>query len=222
MVIKQFDLMREKLQYFYNDMAREAEEERRYRREAEAIAGTDELTRLFNRRAFFDFLGKRLEELSGNRGVLAVVYLDLNGFKPINDTHGHATGDHVLRVIGRRLIEHTRSGDFAARVGGDEFAVVFTSVANKDAAADAGRRLVAAISREIECDGTEADGCTETTLALRVGVSAGISLYPHHGTTAEQLVECADKAMYGVKRSLGGERSAPTGTSVAVFDPDAV
>ena len=209
MVIRQFDLMREKLQYFYNDMAREAEEQRKQRAEAEAIAGTDELTRLFNRRAFFEFLEHRISEGAVASPGVAVIYFDLNGFKPINDTHGHQMGDYVLQTIGRRLIDLTRVGDFAARVGGDEFAVVLTSFSVKTDAEEAAWRLITAVSDGIEREGVD----------LTVGASAGISFYPTHGASAEELVERADRAMYRAKRSLGEERSAGRGSALLVYDP---
>jgi len=197
MVIRRFDLMREKLQYFYNDMAQVAEEERRQREEAEAIAGTDELTRLFNRRAFFQFLGHRIEDARSVEGRLAVVFFDLNGFKPINDTYGHVLGDQVLRSVGRRLVSTTREGDFAARVGGDEFAVVFSRVEDAEGAMEAAERLVQRVAEPFREDDWD----------LRIGVSGGIALYPEHGKSAETLFEKADQAMYRAKASLGSQRS---------------
>lgn len=197
MVIRRFDLMREKLQYFYNDMARVAQEERKQREEAQAIAGTDELTRLFNRRAFFQFLGHRIEDARSVEGRLAVVFFDLNGFKPINDTHGHLLGDQVLRTLGRRLISTIREGDFAARVGGDEFAVVFSRVDDTSAAIEAAERLLQRVAEPLR----------EGERDLRVGVSGGVAIYPEHGDSAETLVERADQAMYRAKASLGDDRA---------------
>lgn len=209
-VVRQFDLMREKLQYFYNEMARQTETEREERQKAEAIAGTDELTRLFNRRAFFEFLSRRIEEAeAAGRDALAVIYFDLNGFKPINDSHGHALGDRVLQTVGRRLLNATREGDFAARVGGDEFAVVLTSVSDISSAEQAAARLVSAVAGQIHLEGKD----------LTVGLSAGIALYPDHGRAAEPLVERADRAMYAAKASLGPDRTASE-SAVRAYSPE--
>ena len=201
-VLQQFDAMRERLRYFYDDLAREAETQRKHREAAEFIAGTDELTGLANRRAFFDYLIRSLGENS--RGV---IYFDLNGFKPINDTYGHHVGDRVLAILGSRLSHTVRSGDIAARVGGDEFATVLTAVPDRDAIEEAAQRIIDVLSEPIHHEG----------LSLRVGISAGIALYPEHGETAEQLVQHADHAMYLAKESLGPERGVTATSAMKVY-----
>jgi diguanylate cyclase (GGDEF)-like protein len=221
-VLQQFDAMRERLRYFYDDLAQEAEAQRRHREAAEFIAGTDELTGLANRRAFFDYLIRSLgdgssedsaqertssEHASPDRPSRCVIYFDLNGFKPINDTYGHHVGDRVLAILGDRLSHTVRSGDIAARVGGDEFATVLTAVPDRGAIEEAAQRIIDALSDPIHHEG----------LSLRVGISAGIAVYPEHGQTAEQLVQHADHAMYLAKESLGPERGVTAASAIQVY-----
>jgi diguanylate cyclase (GGDEF)-like protein len=224
-VLQQFDTMREQLRYFYDDLAREAEAQRKHREAAEFIAGTDELTGLANRRAFFDYLMRSLrdgspehpshssqegtssEHASRDRPSRCVIYFDLNGFKPINDTYGHHVGDRVLAILGSRLSHTVRSGDIAARVGGDEFATVLSAVPDRAAIEEAAQRIIDTLSEPIHHEG----------LSLRVGISAGIALYPEHGETAEQLVQHADHAMYLAKESLGPERGVTAASAMKVY-----
>ena len=153
----------------------------------------DEITGLPNRR--------RLEEqLTASAPAwlssLAVIFLDLDGFKGVNDRLGHAVGDDVLRETGRRLQDAVREGDVVARYGGDEFVVV-CEVADADAATEIAERLRESVERPFEVAGEE----------VRIGASIGVSLAATHGRrlTTEQLVRAADQAMY-VAKSGGGNR----------------
>ncbi|PWV64454.1 diguanylate cyclase domain-containing protein [Plasticicumulans acidivorans] len=148
----------------------------------------DELTGLANRRRVLDAL---LEATGARNAQLALLLIDLDGFKAVNDTLGHAAGDAVLRTVAGRLREATRRSDLPARLGGDEFVVL---VATGDAREDAqwlARKFAHAIARPVPYGATQA----------RVTASIGIALYPQDGRSAETLFAAADAAMYAVKRS---------------------
>lgn len=150
----------------------------------------DTLTGLANRRLLMDFLTKSIA-LSGrkNRRV-AVIYLDLDGFKPINDQLGHDVGDQVLVSVAKRILSVVRESDLASRVGGDEFVVVAQEIDGRSGAEIMAKRILEAIQAPMML------GEAERTL----GVSIGVAIYPQHGSTAEELLHVADKAMYLVKK----------------------
>ena len=157
---------------------------------AEHEAVTDELTGLANRR----LLLARLDELAGGSEPHALVLLDLNQFKEINDTLGHPVGDELLRRLGPRLAGTARQGETVARLGGDEFAVLLPGIGTEDAALRAAKRVLAGLLGAFVIDG----------LTLFVTASAGVALGPRHGSDGPTLLRCADVAMYQAKRSGGG------------------
>ena len=170
--------------------------------ELAAHAATDALTGLPNRRAFIDALRRMLAQAARDgRGVL-VAFVDLDGFKRINDQHGHETGDDFLVAMARRLQAALRAGDLLARLGGDEFVVIGTapSFAEAPAAARAfGERVGAASAGEFRLG--------EVTLHYE-GASVGAVAVDPRSTGAEEALRQADAAMYAVKR---GRRTTPTG-----------
>jgi diguanylate cyclase (GGDEF)-like protein len=159
--------------------------------EAQNLANFDPLTSLPNQRLTIDRLQQAVALAVRDRFRCAVMFVDLDGFKAINDTLGHAAGDEVLRQIAQRLTHCVRSSDTAGRIGGDEFIVVLSHV---DTAEDAGRvaaKLIAAVREPIDVYGTP----------CQVGASVGIAVYPDHGADADTLLARADEAMYAVKKN---------------------
>jgi diguanylate cyclase (GGDEF)-like protein/PAS domain S-box-containing protein len=150
----------------------------------------DPLTELANRTLFFDRLRQSIHAARRESGQVAVVMLDLDGFKAVNDAFGHAVGDEVLKELGSRLRKGLRATDTAARIGGDEFAWIMPRVTNKDGVRRTVRKRLAAVQKPLAA-GRE---------KIAVGVSAGIALYPEDGRSADALMRHADAAMYSVKR----------------------
>jgi diguanylate cyclase (GGDEF)-like protein len=162
-------------------------------------ARTDELTGLPNRRSVFEALEAADDRLAEGRGV-AVVVLDLDRFKEINDSLGHAVGDALLRQVGPRLNRELREEDLLARLGGDEFVVV---VDDLDAAGSLAlaARLRAQLQQPFRVDG----------MSLTIDAGVGVAIGPEHSATAEELLQLADLAMYSAKTTRAG---------VAVYDEE--
>jgi diguanylate cyclase (GGDEF)-like protein/PAS domain S-box-containing protein len=158
----------------------------------------DPLTGLPNRSLFADRLEHGLAQARRHGWTLAVMFLDLDGFKQVNDTHGHDVGDVVLRTIAGRLKHHTRSDDTICRFGGDEFVYLLMEVADGPAAARIADHLLR-VTRE-PC----AVGVRGLDLSLSLHASIGIALFPRDGETPEALIASADQAMYVAKRTHAG------------------
>lgn len=161
----------------------------------EALAVTDHLTGLLNRRGFDSVLRRNL--LSAARydeaGILA--YIDLDNFKRVNDRHGHAMGDEVLRAVGRYLQQNVRATDYAARLGGDEFAILFVR-AEQVPARERARSVVRGINRLSLAHGRH---------VIAMKASLGLAFYDGN-TDADELISRADRAMYADKNK--GSRAA--------------
>ncbi|MEW6644613.1 MAG: GGDEF domain-containing protein [Pseudomonadota bacterium] len=167
----------------------------RAEREKDYHARHDALTGLANRAELASTLKQRLTAPDGRGQSLAVLYLDLDGFKTVNDTHGHAAGDRLLEAVAKRMRQALRQGDLPARMGGDEF-VALTAVSDADEAIALAQRLIDAIGTAYQLGlGSPA----------RVGVSVGIAMAPASGGDAEDLLAAADAALYMAK-SAGGSR----------------
>lgn len=156
-------------------------------RHQQHMARTDGLSGLFNRRAFEERFGHDLLLAQRRKSPLTVAYIDVDDFKAVNDRLGHAGGDRVLLDIGRVLKTSVRETDTAARIGGDEFALVFP-----DTDAAAARQVISKLSRELR----EALGAR----GLRVTCSIGVVTFLNSATSPEQAIAAADKVMYQVKR----------------------
>jgi len=150
----------------------------------------DALTSLPNRAMMMDRLQTLMREMDQSRASLALLFIDLNRFKEINDTLGHHIGDLLLIEISERLLKVLRKSDLVARLGGDEFAVILSHVSETEALAIA-EKLIATIGKAIEIESNK----------LLVTASIGIARYPLHASDSNSLVQCADVAMYAAKRA---------------------
>lgn len=164
---------------------------RQQEEEIHRLALEDPLTGLPNRRLLEDRLERALSAAARNQEQVAVLMIDLDGFKDVNDEFGHAAGDTVLKTLAGRLKQSVRDSDTVARTGGDEFVVLVRAIQQPSDAAALAENLLAAIGEPIR------DG----NVTLRVGASIGIAMYPADTLHPAQLVRMADKAMYDVKQS---------------------
>ena len=153
------------------------------------LAYRDTLTDLPNRFLFHDRLEHAIEQARRRSSGVAVMYVDLDRFKVVNDTLGHSLGDRLLQVVSRRLRDVLRADDTIARLGGDEFAVIIPEISRAEEAGNVGRKLIGALREPITLDGHE----------LHVTASAGISLFPSDGEDVETLLKHADAALYRSK-----------------------
>lgn len=160
------------------------------RKELEAQAHLDPLTGLANRRQFEDRLTLALGRSRRQGQAVALMYMDIDHFKQVNDGYGHAAGDEVLRVFGQRLGACVRSGDLVARLGGDEFVVLVEDLAAPETAAGIARKLIAAMAEGIEVEAT----------TLHVTASIGIA-YSMHPAVSKTLTIAADMALYAAKKA---------------------
>ena len=158
------------------------------------VAEHDGLTGLLNRTAFSQALQAAATDVHRSGRGFAVLYVDLDGFKPVNDRHGHAVGDQLLVWVARQLTQAAREDDVVARLGGDEFALLQRGVSDGDNAYRLADRLVQALGQPTEIEAH----------ALQIGASIGIVLSPGDGTEAEELLRKADSAMYLAKATGRG------------------
>ena len=162
---------------------------------ARHVAFDDPLTGLPNRALFHDRLEQGLARAKRHGRAVAVMFLDLDDFKSINDSYGHDLGDSVLQTIAGRLKASTRAEDTISRYGGDEFLCLLTEVADERDVVSVAEKLITAI--HAPCDVSAGN----LSINLSVNASIGISMFPKDGTTAAALIRSADEAMYEAKRA---------------------
>jgi diguanylate cyclase (GGDEF)-like protein len=162
---------------------------RNYGKMLESLALNDPLTGLANRRLLDDRMAMALVHARRNKSAMAVVYLDLDGFKEINDTLGHGVGDTLLKMVAGRLLATVREEDTVARVGGDEFILALWHVSGVDYAANAASRAIEAVAKPYEIEGN----------TVSITTSAGVSIYPFNGEDTDTLMKSADQALYEAK-----------------------
>ena len=183
------------------DLEREVAERKRYAEELSRLASTDPLTGLYNRAMLSDRLFATLANAEESGGSVAVLFVDLDKFKEVNDVKGHHAGDRVLQVVAERLSGSLRPGTDLARWGGDEFVVVQKALGDPHEAVVLAEALRESLGRPIEID-------LETIL---IDATIGISIFPEHGKAPDELIRAADVAMYAGKEEKRGK--------VRIFDP---
>jgi diguanylate cyclase (GGDEF)-like protein len=152
----------------------------------------DHLTGLANRALLTDRFNLAIERSKRSRVPFAAVMIDLNNFKAINDTYGHAAGDQVLVTVGKRLMETVRASDTVSRLGGDEFVLLIESVEDRGELAQIGQKLISMLDDTVDL---------ESGNTVSVGGSLGFAVYPADGDSMEAMLEVADQAMYECKTS---------------------
>jgi diguanylate cyclase (GGDEF)-like protein len=178
-------------------LVRDISQEEADRQRIEHLALHDVLTGLPNRASF----NQHLSETVGAKSPFAVLFIDIDGFKPVNDNFGHDIGDMVLIAIAQRLKDAVQNGGFIARLGGDEFVVILHKVDTQDDIEKVGRLILQKIGAPMNCGGND----------CKVGASIGAASYPVHGQDEERILNAADNAMYQAKRA-GKNRVVITGS----------
>ncbi len=167
----------------------------------------DQLTGLPNRALLLDRLGVALARAQRDRHSIALLYLDMDNFKQVNDSLGHDMGDQLLREAAERLAGCVRACDTVARMGGDEFVILLENVQRSTSAEAIASKVCLALGQTYQLDGTRISG----------GASVGVAQYPEHADDAQQLIKQADQAMYRVKQSGGnGHQTAFSEASIAM------
>ncbi len=169
------------------DISERKENEDRIKR----LAHHDNLTGLPNRNLLNDRISHALARVRRHGGRMAVLYVDLDKFKPINDTLGHEAGDAVLREVAQRLTTCIRSSDTVSRVGGDEFVIVVEEIGRPGEASMVARKIIDSLARPV----------TYMTHECQIGASIGVAIFPDDGATMEDVCKAADVAMYRVKHA---------------------
>lgn len=179
--------------YFFaalNVTLRETEKER-----LEIMAYYDRLTGLPNRSLFFDRLQQVVAHCLREKNMAALLFIDLDGFKAVNDTLGHDAGDMVLKVVSDRLTGLVRKADTVARLGGDEFVIILSQINSEQDAVTMAQKTLAVVGQKIPLESG-----LESEKTAQVGASIGISFYPDNGVTIDELLVASDSAMYQSKR----------------------
>jgi diguanylate cyclase (GGDEF)-like protein len=170
------------IQHDITDNKREIEQHK-------ALAYHDSLTGLPNRLQFLDSLNQAIAQHERLHKHFALMFVDLDRFKPVNDTWGHHVGDMLLMAVAKRLRVAMRRTDILARLSGDEFTVIESRLLKQDDAARLAGKLITTLNRPFRLEGH----------LIEIGASAGIAVYPDDATTGEALLQCADAAMYRAK-----------------------
>jgi diguanylate cyclase (GGDEF)-like protein len=159
----------------------------------QSVAHHDSLTGLPNRLLFNDRLDQAIRLAKRSSRQFALLYLDLDRFKPVNDALGHAAGDELLQGVATRIRQQVRESDTVARVGGDEFTVILLEIARREEAETVARKIIAALAVPFQLGSRQQ--------SVEIGSSIGIAVYPADARDADAMVKAADAAMYSAKQA---------------------
>jgi len=162
---------------------------------AHSLASLDPLTGLINRTSFDQALELKLAQAARSESRAALMFMDLDGFKSVNDEQGHPAGDLLLQDVAARIVGCVRDDDLLARYGGDEFVVLLDALAGAEVIDAIGTRIIDALSAPLSFEGQR----------VRLSISIGVALFPEHARSASELIRRADTAMYRAKHQ-GGKR----------------
>lgn len=177
---------------------RDISERKRQQEAVERLAYSDQLTGLPNRAAFFERLDLELAHARRDSSQVALLFIDLDGFKAINDNHGHRAGDYLLKVVARRLRDSLREVDTVARLAGDEFTVILPKISSLEDAHLVAQKLMLAVADPVDI----------VSNRVRVTPSVGIAMYPDDALDRDDLLQRADQAMYRSKADGGFQAKA--------------
>lgn len=178
-------------------------------RQLRELASYDALTGLPNRNQLWEQLWLAMTRASRSGQLVGVLFVDLDGFKQVNDRYGHQIGDRLLATLARRLSRSVRGYDTVARIGGDEFVVILERLDEPAQAEQVARHIMSTLSAPVELMGGR---------VVKVSASIGIAIYPIDGDTSEDLLQCSDLAMYRAKRAGPGRIQSNTPSTCAAKD----
>lgn len=182
--------LRENSQRFFTGVIRDNTERKKAREKIEHLAHHDPLTGLPNRNLYNERMERAIYRAKRSGKSLSLMFVDLDKFKPVNDLLGHEAGDAVLKEVATRMAACVRTSDTVARVGGDEFVAILENLDQWESAAVVAKKILVAVRQPIHVPSGQ---------TAEVGASIGISVFPHDGSTLDDLTRCADEAMYAVK-----------------------
>jgi diguanylate cyclase (GGDEF)-like protein len=166
--------------------------------QAQKLADRDGLTGLYNRRKVLDLLQNSISAANQSGRCVALLFIDLNGFKGVNDRHGHAAGDELLTKVASRIAGRARAGDFVCRYGGDEFVVILSRVADLAAARQVAESIASRVAMPYRIDGAH----------VYLSAAVGVSIHPDEADSAASLIRRADESMYRAKARWQGTRES--------------
>ena len=169
-------------------LEKEIVQRKKNEREIERLAYYDQLTNIPNRRYFKEFMEEKTQNKSHVKSF-SLLYMDLDGFKGVNDNYGHAAGDQLLKMVAKDIKRGIRTNDFVARLGGDEFAAIILNLHDKKRIEDICEGIYSRVTKKKEIEGNE----------VSVGISIGVAFYPSDASTIENLIIKADASMYYAK-----------------------